>query len=230
MFRVGRIVWKGMITVFLWVVPLAASAQVAVYQLEMGEESDGINFGFFDGGYFVMDGQSEYGSFVFTRGGAGVGSDGDEYFLAMNTAQTFLTWDQAIRKVVVRATAQTETAIAYYLAFGEVTGSISATRNGEVGTYEVAPFLHGYVMASDDESDVVYPNDSVSHGFAGYSSIKFKLDRGLTEEANSLEMNLEEVLTLIGARLEERGYVLGTDGPNENALEEVQRKAGRRRQ
>ncbi len=188
----------------LSLVPVAA--QVAIYEMEFEREDRSINFSFFDGGFFVMDGLTGAGSFVFTFQEVENNRLKDLYITSENSAETFTAIKKGTRKAVVRATAQTTTGLSHYLAIGELEESLPVQLRGQELRFEVATTLRGYVLASDDESDVDFTDETETLGFAGLASMKMNLDRIRSLDANRLNQTTTETVAALVAELEDFGF------------------------
>ena len=190
-----------LITATAWLFASSAFSQVAVYEMEFEREDRSINFSFFDGGFFVMDGLTGAGSFVFTFQEVEDNRLKDLYITSENSAETFTAIKKGTRKAVVRATAQTTTGLSHYLAIGELEESLPVQLRGQELLFEVATTLRGYVLASDDESDVDFTDETETLGFAGLASMKMTLDRKRSLDANRLNRNTTEAAAKNGLQL-----------------------------
>ncbi len=194
----------------------AASAQVAVYDLDFEKAERSINFSFFDGGYFVLDGLTGTGSFIFTYNEVRDGRRQPLYARSIDSAEAFTAVKGDTRKTVVRATATTETGLAHYLAFGSVNDQITANNRGQRITIDIARSLWGHVLASDDESDVQFEAGDQNIGFAGISTFDLRLDPDRTREANRTGDTASEALARLIEELEALGFVDDSDDGEED--------------
>jgi hypothetical protein len=177
--------------------PLPVFSQVAIYDLSFQAlEEHSINFPAFDGGYLALDLVTGKGSFIFTFKDNSEGVMQPCFVQATEAAQAFTAVRNAERKTVIRATAQTNTAIGHYLATGTVNREISvpSVAADPKEPVKVASILFGQVLASDDESDVDFPAGHTLIGFAGMASFDLTLNPDLTDRANRRQETLSQAI------------------------------------
>ena len=190
-----------------WLGGYSASAQVLVYRLEFEKAGNSINLDLYDGGFFAVEGLGGSGSFVFTYR-----EDGKDFYLRADDAgEWFFAVKPGVSRAVIRATADSDTALAHYLVHGRVKDSVSVNVRGQKITFKVAPSLEGYVLASDSEANAEFPREDGTLGFAGTTSMKALLQRGLSEDINEQGLDPNGVIDLLVERLEERGFVNGVE-------------------
>jgi hypothetical protein len=191
----------------------AASAQVLVYRLEFEKAGSSINFDLYDSGFFAVEALGGSGSFVFTYRENGR----DQYLRANDAGELFFAIKDDARRAVVRATADTDTALAHYLVHGQVNDSLSATVRGQKIRFRVATTLRGFVLASDSEQNATLTRADDDLGFAGTASMKALLQRGLTEAVNEEGLDPNGVIDLLVTKLEIQGYRNGAKEETEAA-------------
>ena len=191
----------------LWIGITSALSQVVVYEMEFEREPRSINFTFFEGGFLVLDGLDGTGSFIFTFQGIENNEIRDLYVRAENTVEAFTAIKRNQRKIVVRATAQTQTSLSHYLAIGELDDTVSLQARGRRVSFEIAPSIRGNVLVSDDESDVEFPSEDKTIGFAGMATMRLSFDRTRTRESNEENLTVAQTVSALITELEEVGFV-----------------------
>lgn len=199
---------------FLWIIAAgmcwlggySASAQVLVYRLEFEKAGSSINLDLYDGGFFAVEGLGGSGSFVFTYR-----EDGKDFYLRADDAgELFFAVKPGVSRAVIRATADSVTALAHYLVHGRVKDSVSVNVRGQKITFKVAPSLEGYVLASDSEANAEFPREDGTLGFAGTASMKALLQRGMTDDVNKQNLDPNGVIDLLVEGLEGEGFSDGS--------------------
>lgn len=213
-FLIAGLLWSGF---------QAASAQVLVYRLEFEKEGSSINLDLYDGGYFAVAGLGGAGSFVFTYNENGQ----DFYLRADDAGELFFAVKKDTSRAVIRATADSGTALAHYLVHGRVKDTVSASVRGQKISFKVAPSLAGYVVASDSEQNAEFSREDATLGFAGTASMKALLQRGLTDDINKEGLDPNGVIDLLIDKLERNGYINGLveDDTEEEAAESPDEEA-----
>jgi len=201
--------------VWLFGAAMTASAQIATFRVSFSTDPNSINFSFFDGGYFVLNGLDGSGSLIFTYDEVEPRTQAvqERYVISEDAVQMFIAINKNQRKAVLRASAETETAISHYLAVGDLRERISLNLRGQRVSFTTPRLMKGYVLASDDESDAEFPlqNGNTDIGFAGMASVLIRLEDGRTKEANKANRTVSEEIEFLAAELERRGY----EGPEE---------------
>lgn len=203
----------GFPAILLWFLVFAAwrlpdcSAQVAVYDLSFQRAEDrSINFSFFDGGYLAMDLVTGTGTFLLTFRDLSQGAQQPCFIEATEAAEAFTAVQESLSKTVVRATSQTGTALAHYLATGDIDLQIPIEIERKPVTVRVASRLSGQVLASDTENDVQFDAGHPVIAFAGMASFQLTLNPDFTSEANRRSESLAECVQTLTHQLTTLGF------------------------
>ena len=189
------------------VIPQASFGQVAIYDLSFQRSEElSINFSSFDGGYLAIDVVAGKGSFIFTYKEVNNGVLQPFFVLANGAAEAFTAVRDSERKTVIRASAQSATAMVHYLATGKVNHDLTVQVDGKPMKVEIASLLLGQVLASDDESDVAFPQGHNAMGFAGIAGFDLTLNPDLTDRANRRQESLADTVKLLTGQLETLGF------------------------
>jgi hypothetical protein len=179
-----------------------ADAQVVVYHVQFQKSGSSINFSFFDEAFFVAEGLGGSGSFIFAH----VENGRDFYTVAEDSGEFFFATKPGTNRAVMRASADTNTALSHYLALGDLDGTVTMNQRGQHISFNVASCLEGHVLASDPETDEEFAASDGSIGFAGMASMKAQLDRGRTDEANAGNLTVAQTVLALIDELDRKGF------------------------
>lgn len=177
-------------------------AQVLVYKIDYNQ-SKGINYHPFEGGYFIAPVLGGAGSFLLTS------TDGPHTFTVSSNGGKLFTavTGGGDKKAVMAATTGSGTATGSMVAAGDINHTLSITSPTQTLTVRVAKKLTGTAISSDDESKVTAPAIDGSIGSAGTSEIHLTLDEDQTNLANHHALSISQTVDQIKLLLGQTGFV-----------------------
>lgn len=184
-------------------------AQVLVYKIDF-DQSKGINYHPFEGGFFVAPLLGGEGSFLLTS------TDGPFTFTTSSNGGKLFTAVTAggDKKAVVSATTGSGTAGGSIVATGDINRTLKVNSPTQSLTLKVAKLLTGTALSADDESTASAPAIDGSIGSAGVSEIKLTLDEAETNRANDRGLSLSQTVDQLKLVLEQKGFTDSSATPS----------------
>jgi len=192
-----------------------ASAQIAVYKLAFKKTGRSLNFGFYDGGYFIVEAPRGTGTFVFL-----IEENGGRFYTTSSEAgELFISQDGDLRMASIAGTGGTSGATSLLLASGF---NIRSTSLGAGIRVPLADELGGFLTAyGTDPTATDGETTTTQSSFAGSAEVRAKIDINYTRLANKDLSDVSEATALVISELEQRGFrpepTDGTDGETATA-------------
>jgi len=180
--------------------PLAASAQVAIYEVDFDDPDKGaVNYSFYDSGFMIVPGNRGSATFVFT-----LEQDGEKvYAVTEDAAEVFFVSDGERSTHVARANndAAEGGAKSSLLAIGKPDTDLFASESN----LRIAKTLKGYFLASDPESGEFFdPTEGV--GFVGTVPVTLRFSKSRSDITNFTNKTLDEAVDAVTRELRFRGF------------------------
>ncbi len=181
----------------------AAQSQVVIFRMEFKNTGTNINYSFYDEGYVVAPAVGGSPTYLFMfRDETGMNKytkfvDFGEYFVALNRTS---------RRAVLAADADSEVNLFALQAVGEPNIKLKVDSAGFVAAVETPMTLEGFVLSSDDESELPFDDSVGNLGYAGSSTVKAFLQRDKTDRANEDLQSVAAAVVSLEADLQRRGF------------------------
>ena len=187
---------------------LAARAEVLIYDLSFNTTGPSVNYSFLQGGYLVVDADSNAVSSIVTQ------TDPVTDLLYYTTGVLSGTYMEMVseggnQEYAVINSASGSGATADTLAFQVLGKTGDNVEIGDGNSLSIARKLQGYLFASAPESSSTDTNNitTITFGFAGTSKVAAKYQPGLTMEANDKRLDASTTINLLTEVLANRGVV-----------------------
>lgn len=178
----------------------SASCQVLVYTLHFQKER-GVNYHFYESGYFVVPLLGGEGTFILTTT-----EDGRRYTVAPGAGRLFTAVTKGKSQSVLSATTGGGTAEGAIVAMGDIDKTVRVNNPLVKLTAQVAASLNGYAISADDESEVEEIAIDGTLGSAGFSQVKLQLDDEETRRMNQRAYTIAQATEQLELQLQRKGY------------------------
>lgn len=181
--------------------PIFTQAQVLIYQTALSPCKETPSFEFYDGGWILVDTNTESVSFVLTS----THSDTKSFTVTRNSGELFYSAKANSYFTNIRATSITESTMANYLLTGEINSSTQVKNSTSMA---VASQLYGYLLASEIAGyDKDHDTGVGTLNLVGMVAITSELDKKSSDYYNLRDIPADQIMNDILSDLIEAGFI-----------------------